>query len=66
VNDRLADGKPPLRVSEVAEIIDYSSRFVQKLMDCDALASVRLPDSTERRIPTEEVCRLREQLGLGG
>jgi hypothetical protein len=71
MDDRLRDGQPPLRVSQVAASIGYSDRFVQKLMDVGALAFVETPGSMvgrrpERRVPVAEVRRLRLQLAVGG
>ena len=59
---RLEDGQPPMRVGEVAAIIGYSVRYVQKLVDAEVVMAVRMPEGTERRVPVHEVRRLAHQL----
>jgi hypothetical protein len=65
MDERLVDGQPPLRVSEVATRIGYSDRFVQKLMRAGAVSFVQAPCSPERRVPVREVRRLMIQLCVG-
>jgi excisionase family DNA binding protein len=60
--DRLVEGAPPLRVSEVAAAIGYSPRYVQKLLRNKAIQSVKMRGRRERRIPVSEVLRLRSEL----
>jgi len=60
---RLTDGQPPLRVSEVAAAIGYTSRYVQKLLTAGTLASVSSPTGRERRVPVKAVQQLLKDLG---
>jgi hypothetical protein len=60
--DRLQDGRPAMRVHEVAAAIGYSRRYVQKLMSAGALATVPSPSGRERRVPVAEVRRLRTEI----
>lgn len=62
IRARLAEGQPPLRVHELAGIIGYSRRYIQKLLDSDTLRHVGLGE--ERRIPVQEATRLARDLGI--
>lgn len=61
---RLREGEPPLRVGELADLIGYSPRGVQRLMDKGALPFVRLHEDGERRIPVAEAAQLARHLGV--
>jgi hypothetical protein len=56
--DRLQAGRPPLRVSEFAEMAGYSTPTIRKLLDTQALAGVSMPGTSERRIPVDEARRV--------
>jgi hypothetical protein len=64
IAQRLQEGGPPLRVSELAAIIGYSARGVQKLMEAGAVRFVQVHKDAERRIPVTEAVRLARDLGL--
>lgn len=65
VADRLAVGRPPLRVSELASIVGYSDRWLRKLMDAGILTYVQPGGAgTERRVPAFEAARLARELKI--
>jgi hypothetical protein len=64
IGARLEPGQPPLRVGELAELVGYSERWVQKLMDEKILIFVQVRPGTERRVPVEAAARLAAQLRL--
>jgi excisionase family DNA binding protein len=61
---RIAEGAPPLRVSEVASMTGYSVRFVRKLIEAGTLATVCPPGGSERRVPVQEARKLAAALRL--
>jgi excisionase family DNA binding protein len=62
--ERLAVGRPPLRVSELARALGVSEPFVRKQIDCEVIRAVTLPGSRERRIPVQEAERLARDLRM--
>jgi excisionase family DNA binding protein len=52
------------RVSEVAEILDVHPNTVRKWVKANVLLPVKLPGSRYNRFTTEEIDRLRAQMGL--
>ncbi len=53
---------PPLRISEMAEVIGYSVPTVRKLISENVIQTVGLTD--ERRIPVAEAARIATALGI--
>jgi hypothetical protein len=64
IAERLRPGAPPLRVSEVARLIGYSPRGVQKLMEAGAVRFVQVHEDAERRVPVDEAARLAREMGV--
>jgi excisionase family DNA binding protein len=61
--DRLESGRPPLRVSELARLVGYSDRWIQKCLDAGALGYVQPGGAgRERRVPVSEATRLARDL----
>lgn len=67
LRERLEDGQPPFRVSELAALIGYSRGKIRAMLrgDQPEIASVRLSvKDIERRVPVTEVRRLLSLLGM--
>ena len=60
--ERLTDGKPPLRVGEFALLSGFDPQTVRKLLKAGAVESVGLPGTSERRIPVGEARKLLRDL----
>lgn len=50
-NDRLKDGRPPLRPGEFALLVGWSRETIRKLVASGAIPSFALVDGGERKIP---------------
>lgn len=61
--ERLESGQP-LRVGQVAELVGYSVRYVQKLIEQGELGYVQREPGAERRVPVQEAKRLAADLGV--
>lgn len=59
---RLSSGSPPLRVSELAEILGCSRSFVHKLIKSKALDTGRL--GRDYTIPVQEAERIMREVGV--
>lgn len=61
--DRLQPGKPPLRISELANLCGTSREYIRKLLKAGVLASTMLPRTStksghrEHRIPVGAAAR---------
>jgi len=54
----------PLRIAEMASLLGYTPRGVQKLMDAGALRFIQAKKGGERRVPAAEARRLMREQGM--
>lgn len=59
---RLEDGRPPLRATELAEMLGCARSWVNKLIKADAIRAGRI--GRNYRIPVSEARRLAREAGL--
>ena len=59
--ERLREGAPPLRVSELAELVGVSRGYIHKLIDSGGLDVGRV--GRDFRIPIREAARLAREIG---
>lgn len=60
--ERLSDGKPPLRVGEFALMSGYDPQTIRKLLRAGTVESVKMPGTTECRIPVGSARKLLKDL----
>ena len=56
VSERLREGAPPLTMGELADMLNCSRRYVQKLIEAGNLNAGRV--GRDYRIPVQEAARL--------
>jgi excisionase family DNA binding protein len=61
IAERLREGSPPLRVSELANLLGCSRSFIHKLIDAGALRTGRL--GAHYTIPIQEATRVAREAG---
>ncbi len=61
-SERFAEGRPPLRVSELAGLLGCSRSYLHKLIKADVLHPGRV--GSDYRIPVHEARRLAREIGL--
>ena len=66
ITERLRDGQPPLRISELAPLLGYSTGKLRQLVKSGDIAVVKLrdKDQEEGRIAVAEARRLMVRLGI--
>jgi excisionase family DNA binding protein len=59
---RLQDTEPPLRVAELADMLNCSPRYIRKLIESEALPAGRV--GSDYRIHVSEAAKLARRAGI--